>query len=67
LDSIPDRREYHRDYYARTAQKRRKLASDRRQCRRWTAWLLAELFRHWPPEPRPVFAADLRNSLLEYR
>ena len=39
------RREYHADYYARTASRRRMLASHRRQCKRWSQWLLDELTR----------------------
>src|ERR1700743_1491630 len=34
---------YHRKYYARTAERRRRLANHRGQCKTWTAWLLGEL------------------------
>jgi hypothetical protein len=34
---------YQRAYYRDTAPQRRKLARHRRQLKRWTAWLLAEL------------------------
>jgi len=64
---VLDRRNYHRQFFARTAARRRKLANHSRQSKRWTAWLLNELFHNWPPEPRAVLAADLRDSLLEYR
>ena len=61
------RREYSRAYYARTAARRRMLAEHRRACRLWCQWLLTELRTNWPPEPEPVYAADLRDSLMEYR
>lgn len=61
------RREYSRDYYARTAERRRLLAEHRRAARHWCRWLVTELLTNWPPEPGPVYAADLRDSLLAYR
>lgn len=35
---------YHREYYARTAARRRKLAREHQETRRWIAWLVDELF-----------------------
>lgn len=55
------RREYHAEYYERTAVRRRLLASHRRQMKRWAQWLirevLAELARPTQvivPVPYPV-------------
>lgn len=50
---------YHRDYYARTAAKRRKLASERRQCRRWCAWLLDELRLSYSCSPVETLNCDV--------
>jgi hypothetical protein len=36
------RREYHAEYYRRTVERRRRLASHRRQTQRWAPWLIRE-------------------------
>lgn len=41
------RRSYHRAFYWRTVDRRRKLARDRKAMRRNTAWLLAALREEW--------------------
>lgn len=61
------RREYHRGYYKRNAKRLCTDARHRYQIRYWTAWLLNELRTNWPSEPAPVYAADLLDSLAEYR
>lgn len=61
------RREYARLYYVRTAERRRLLAEHRRSAQHWCRWLIDEIRTNWPPEPAPLYAADLRDSLLEYR
>lgn len=56
--SPESRRAYHRSYYARTAAKRRQLASHRNQAKIWCRWLVTELLTNWPPEPLPIYASD---------
>lgn len=62
---MSDRCDYARLYYHRTGDRRRLLARNHRQLKRWAAWLLANL--EWPPEPeyiveppRPVCRPTLR-------
>lgn len=59
-----NRAAYARAYYRDTAERRRLLARNGRQCKRWAAWLLANLI--WPIEPTPVVpvALPLRRPLL---
>lgn len=46
---MSDRAAYFHDYYQRTAERRKKLARDRKQSKRWCAWLLGEIRAHVEP------------------
>lgn len=48
---------YYRNYYARTIERRRRLARERKVRRYWTHWLLAELHDIWH-QPQGLKSAD---------
>ena len=52
------RREYHRAYYARNAERIRIQHQKRQQIRHWTRWLLESLRTDWPPEPAVIDPTD---------